>query len=145
MSDSSATFPKRDTPVPSDRFDVGHHTLLITDAAHMLHNVELLVRSLLDLKPAFAVIPVSDDDFMQVMALPDDSLRLESSASADVLVAKLGFDELVEQFPDIAAATIPPHWHAREMITAETLMRLIVDVHGVLFPALLEFRVSPVS
>ena len=58
MSDSSATFPKRDTPVPSDRFDVGHHTLLITDAAHMLHNVELLVRSLLDLKPAFAVIPV---------------------------------------------------------------------------------------
>ena len=76
-------------------------------------------------------------------SLEDGGLRLESSASADVFATNLGFTELVEGHDHIAGTNIPPDWIGREMMAAETLMRVAVDIHGISFPAVLELRVFP--
>lgn len=119
--------------------------MLVTDAMSLLANLQTLVASLLKIQPAFAVVPLGTGVFMQVLANGDGSLRLESSASAAVLASNLGFDDIVEQYEHVAGANIPAEWKCREMIAAETMMRLAVNVHGVQFPAHIGFRVSLVE
>lgn len=145
MADVTNTSVNDDDTNGGELFDMGDHIVLVADPVHLLGNFEVLVRSLRAAEPAFAVIPVGRHAFMQVMACDDGSLRIESSASASVLAAKLGFDELVEQHPHVAAATIPAHWTAVDKMAAEVMMRLAVDVHHVQFPALLEFQLCTVE
>ena len=124
---------------------VGDQILIIADAMDLLSNFQMLVASLIENRPALAVVPLGEFAFIQVMAIDDGGLRLESSASAAVLAANLGFGELVEQHEHVAGANLPADWNGREMIAAETMMRLAVDVHGMMFPAKIEFRISLIS
>ena len=142
---TNPSFDDHDGTNGGELFGTGNHVMVVTDAMHLLDNLEVLIRSLRAAQPAFAVVPIGRWAFMQVMACDDGSLRIESSASAEVLAAKLGFDELVEQHLHVAAATIPADWAAADKMAAETTMRLAADVHHMQFPALLEFQLCTVE
>ena len=134
-----------DTTNGGELFSLGDHVVLVTDPVHLLGNLEVLVQSIRAAEPAFAVVPIGRRVFMQVMALDDGSLRIESSATAEVLAANLGFEQLVEQHPHVAVAAIPAGYAAADKMAAEAMMRLAVDVHHMLFPALLEFHLCTVE
>lgn len=145
MSDVTNASLDNDGTRGGELFDMGDHLVLVTDPVHLLANLEVLVQSLRAAEPAFAVVPIGRQMFMQVVALDDGSLRIESSASAEVLAANLGFEQLVEQHPHVAVAAIPAGWAAAEKVAAEAMMRLAIDVHHMLFPALLEFQLCTVE
>lgn len=103
--------------------------------------IELLVKT----RSAYGVVTVDDPRFIQVMALDDGALRLESSASRDVLAADLGFNEVVADHEHIAAANIPAEWPAKERVAAQTLALVTVEVHGVQFPTNMDFELDLVD
>lgn len=131
----------RDQVPARTNFAIGDHILVVNDAMDLLTNLQVLLESLLRMRPALAVLPIEGDKFIQMVALDDGGLRLESSASTVVLAANLGFSELVDGHEHIAGANIPADWKGREMMAAETLTRVVVDVHAMSFPAVLELRV----
>lgn len=111
----------------------------------ILEYVEATVGALLDVHPAYAVLDIPVGQFIQVMTNRDGSVRLESSASMSVIASNLGFTHLVENHEHIAAANIPVEWQAKEKLVAETVMRLVVDVHRVELPATFLLRMELVE
>ena len=121
---------------------IGTTTHHVDDPMALLAQLQLVVAALVESKPAYVICPLGNFEFMQVMSLEDGSLRLESSASPAVLAANLGFTELVEDYEHVAGALIPADWGGQELMVAETMMRLAIDVHKMQFPAEVQFRLS---
>ncbi len=114
----------------------------VIDEWHLLEILETMVELLVETRGAYGVVTVDEPEFMQVMAFDDGALRVESSASDKVFAADLGFNERVEEYEHIAAATIPASWPARVKMVAKTMAVLAVEVHQVQFPTSLEFQLD---
>ncbi len=117
----------------------------IESPLHLLDVLQKMIELLVETRGAYGVVNIDEPDFIQVMALDDGALRLESSSSDKVLAANIGFSELVHEHENIAATSIPASWPAKEKIAAETLAMLAVEVHGLKFPTNLEFELDLVD
>ena len=117
----------------------------VDSAPHLLQIMQKMVELLVETRQAYGIVSIDEPEFIQVMALEDGALRLESSSSHKVLAANIGFKELVADHEHIAAIDIPAEWPAKESIAAETLATLAVKVHGVVFPTVLEFELDTVE
>ena len=101
-----------------------------------------MVELLVDTRNAYGIVDVVEPDFIQVMALDDGSLRLESSSSDRIFAADLGFSEIVAGHEHIAATHIPSDWPGFEEIAAKTMTLAAIEVHGLQFPASLDFELD---
>jgi len=117
----------------------GRQSIRVDTAEHFFELLEKLIVLLVETRDAYAVVSLGDESFIQVMALANGALRLESSDSDKVLATNLGFEERLEQFHHIAATHIPAELPAKERWAARTMTRLVVEVHEVEFPANIEF------
>ena len=117
----------------------------VDDATNLAEFFQVMVELLVSAKNAYGVVDLAGPDFVQIMALEDGSLRLESSASEKIFAADLGFSETVTDHEHIAATHLPADWEAIEEIAAKTMTLVAIEVHGLQFPASLEFELDLVD
>lgn len=117
----------------------------MTSAWHLLEILEKMIALLLETGGAYGVISIDEQNFIQVMALDDGSLRLESTASSMLVKAGLGFDEIVDGHEHIAATRVGAHQVDCVEVAAKLLTLVAVEVHGLTFPTDLEFELDVID
>ena len=117
----------------------------IDNATNLTAFFQMMVEMLVEQRNAYGVVDLVKPEFMQVMALEDGSLRLESSSSERIFAADLGFSETVADHENVAATHIPADWDSIEEIAAKTMTVVAIEVHGLEFPASIEFELDLVD